>query len=100
MICSSVSNYKKMLLTPDIHRVLHKRIQKINFESTLEAERRFRSGLKTSKSGVLISLLTYFFKGLFLKSHGKNEGRFPGSFFYTFQEFLTQLKLLKLTGKM
>ncbi len=95
---------KTQKLTNDIihysYRDLSHMINKINHVSTLEAKEHFHNNKQISKFGVFTHALSAFLR-IYISNKGykdKTEGFFV-SFCYSFTNFVSHLKLLKLQNK-
>jgi glycosyltransferase involved in cell wall biosynthesis len=83
------------------YRDLTHMISKINHVTTLEAKEHFKNGKQISKMGVFTHALSAFLR-IYISNKGykdKTEGFFV-SFCYSFTNFLSHLKLLKMQNKL
>jgi len=99
------TNGKTLKLKNDMihysYRDLTHMIKKINHVSTLEAKEHFKNNKKITKFGVFTHALSAFLR-IYLSNKGYNdkiEGFFV-SFCYSFTNFVSHLKLLKMQNKL
>lgn len=80
---------------------IEQRIYQLNSESTVEASNYFEKNIKISRSTPFLHAFIGLTYNLFFKKRNKSRyNRFLETFFNTFSDFLTRLKLLKLQNKL
>jgi hypothetical protein len=79
---------------------LHKILDDINSNTTITAEKNYSSNNNISKTGTAIKLAVCFWKSLFTDKQGKTNSRLINSVLASSEIFLSNIKLLKLKGKL
>jgi len=83
------------------YKDIEERIHQLDLESTNNAANYFRKNIKISKSAPFFHGLVGLTFNLFFKKRDKSKyNRFLETFFNTFSDFLTRLKLLKLQNRL
>jgi len=83
------------------YKDIEQRIGQINSDSTAEAANYFNKNIKISKRATFFHGFIGLTFNLFFKKRTESRyNRFLETFFNTFSDFLTRLKLLKLHNKL
>jgi len=83
------------------YKDIEERIHQLDLESTNNAVNYFRNNIKISKSAPFFHGFVGLTFNLFFKKRDKSKyNRFLETFFNTFSDFLTRIKLLKLQNRL